>query len=534
MKRTNYIYILRYLATLLVGVVMLGCGKTPAPEDDGEDVWNPLTGDTPVRIRTSVTVPETKVTGTTFDNGDQIGIFGFYHNGSGSTDGSWAAETSADTNVPDYMYNQLMVYNSSTEAWDYTPIKYWPNEHGSSATSAHIDKLSFWGYYPYGGSGISFRAHGTSTTYTNATAGLPDVYFVANGYTDLMTSDLRSDLYKGMDKGVSDHYGSVTDGEVDLNFTHRLSLITLQAQKAEGEESTVKIHSLELRSVKSEGTFSTIWSLEDATLDYVAVSSVDGTAIGVAPYPSLLRELLLLPQELEDDVQQFYIDYSVDDDPVHVENTIDIRDTGTDEWEIGYHYVYTFTINGKSLDLTLELQPWEYHSFTYSGIMTPHVAWSGTRLAVDGENGIVQMDNWAPAHCKFDFGSGSEWMATLVGDGDFAFCLEDGTALYDSKPLPDGSGNYSVWSTLQTGTLSYELDGTPIPETLHVTTIDNATILKHEALLRFYLRSREGDWQLVRMTSIDDTWYSNLPEKWYPTAGWGFSVYECKLIQNDK
>ena len=29
---------------------MLGCGKTPAPEDDGEDVWNPLTGDTPVRI----------------------------------------------------------------------------------------------------------------------------------------------------------------------------------------------------------------------------------------------------------------------------------------------------------------------------------------------------------------------------------------------------------------------------------------------------------------------------------------------------
>ena len=122
MKRTNYIYILRYLATLLVGVVMLGCGKTPAPEDDGEDVWNPLTGDTPVRIRTSVTVPETKVTGTTFDNGDQIGIFGFYHNGSGSTDGSWAAETSADTNVPDYMYNQLMVYNSSTEAWDYTPI----------------------------------------------------------------------------------------------------------------------------------------------------------------------------------------------------------------------------------------------------------------------------------------------------------------------------------------------------------------------------------------------------------------------------
>ena len=46
-----------------------------------------------------------------------------------------------------YMYNQLMVYNSSTEAWDYTPIKYWPNEHGSSATSAHIDKLSFWERY---------------------------------------------------------------------------------------------------------------------------------------------------------------------------------------------------------------------------------------------------------------------------------------------------------------------------------------------------------------------------------------------------
>ena len=97
-RKLNIRYIGLLLTFALGAAALVSCEKDP---EGGDDVWNPLKGDSPVRIRTSVTAPETKVTGTAFDNGDQIGIFGFYHNGSGSTDGSWAAESSAGTNIPD-------------------------------------------------------------------------------------------------------------------------------------------------------------------------------------------------------------------------------------------------------------------------------------------------------------------------------------------------------------------------------------------------------------------------------------------------
>lgn len=495
----------------VLAVLLAGCGKPAVPSDE----WKPLTGDVPVRFATHLGELDTKVTALGFEEGEQIGVFGFYHNGSGDTDGSWAAETAAGTNIPDYMFDQQVTLGSGV--WEYTPIKYWPNENGTG--SRHIDKLSFWGYYPHGGAGISFRQSGSGSAYTNATPGVPDVYLVASGFTDLMTSDLETDLYKG----DAANHGNISGGEVELDFHHRLSQITVQAQRPAGEETPVKIHRLELRDVLSEGTYSSSWSLEAADDDYTVVSSVDGTAIANAPTPTLLNVLYLLPQDLVADGQKLYIEYSINDDPGHVVEEFDLLDTGTAEWVINHHYVYTLTITptGIDLELTLELQPWEYHSFVYSGAVVPHIAWSGTRLDVAKSTGEVKLDSWSPAHCSFSFGTGSEWMATLVGDGDFTFCLADGTALVDHHPLPDNpSETYDTWRTTMSGTLSYESDGTPVPATLHVRVTDHATLLTHEALLRFYLRSREGDWQLVRMTTTAE--------------GWGATVFESKLIQNYK
>ena len=66
-----------------------------------------------------------------------FGVFAYY------TD---AADYASNTK-PNFMYNQQVTYSSSK--WSYSPIKYWPNEHGASAVSTDTDKLTFLAYAPY-------------------------------------------------------------------------------------------------------------------------------------------------------------------------------------------------------------------------------------------------------------------------------------------------------------------------------------------------------------------------------------------------
>lgn len=53
------------------------------------------------------------------------------------------ANFSADTNKPNFMWNQKVTHNGAN--WEYTPIKYWPTKVG--------DKVSFFAYAPYVASG---------------------------------------------------------------------------------------------------------------------------------------------------------------------------------------------------------------------------------------------------------------------------------------------------------------------------------------------------------------------------------------------
>lgn len=382
-RKLNIRYIGLLLTFALGAAALVSCEKDP---EGGEDVWNPLTGDTPVRIRTSVTAPVTKVTGTAFDNGDQIGIFGFYHNGSGNTDGSWDAETSAGTNIPDYMFNQRMTYNGSTSVWDYSPTKYWPNENktdGNGATSAHIDKLSFWGYYPYGGSGISFRAHGTSTAYTNATAGLPDVYFTQSttpaSQVDFMTSDTKLNLYKGMDKGVSDHYGNLTDGEVDLTFHHRLTRTNFEVKKeVTGEASlidyTVTITSITLTNLYETATYTpeTGWSAVTGSSPAITLLGSPSTIV-VSESVTNAGSILAIPQALN--MSSHEVTLNVNYTLVHAtelgngsninpdqEAHISLKDAGLSApttWSEGMVYTYTITFHNQGLYLKVSAAPWD-------------------------------------------------------------------------------------------------------------------------------------------------------------------------------
>lgn len=66
-----------------------------------------------------------------------FGVFGYYTND----------EPYGPSAKPDFMYNQLVNFNGA--AWDYAPIKYWPNNYGTEAQSESIDRLTFFAYAPY-------------------------------------------------------------------------------------------------------------------------------------------------------------------------------------------------------------------------------------------------------------------------------------------------------------------------------------------------------------------------------------------------
>ncbi len=70
---------------------------------------------------------------TGFALGDEIGIFAYHIQ----------SDESIENLTPNFMYNQLVSYEQldNSFAWQYSPVKYWPNN--------TTDSLQFFAYYPY-------------------------------------------------------------------------------------------------------------------------------------------------------------------------------------------------------------------------------------------------------------------------------------------------------------------------------------------------------------------------------------------------
>lgn len=143
-----------------------------------------------------------------------FGVFTFFSDNSvGSNDYNAASPSNFK---PNFMYNQQVKYNSG--AWEYSPIKYWPNEFGDAAISAATDKLTFFAYAPYvaavGDEGV------TAISAKDAT-GDPTVSFKvpakAEEQIDLLWSN--ADLKNKTKQAVG--------GTVKFTFTHALSNLSI-------------------------------------------------------------------------------------------------------------------------------------------------------------------------------------------------------------------------------------------------------------------------------------------------------------------
>lgn len=74
--------------------------------------------------------------------GAGFGVFAYYTAGEGYDQKA----------TPNFMYNQKVTCDGTATAgtlWKYEPVKYWPNEYGSTAVSEEVDQLTFFAYAPW-------------------------------------------------------------------------------------------------------------------------------------------------------------------------------------------------------------------------------------------------------------------------------------------------------------------------------------------------------------------------------------------------
>ena len=90
------------------------------------------------------------------------------------------------TYVPNFMYNQGVFWNGTSNAWEYSPVMYWPNESGADAQSDDEDKVSFFAYAPYvqhtsaASGSVANATYGITGFSRNSTAGDPIVKYIAS------------------------------------------------------------------------------------------------------------------------------------------------------------------------------------------------------------------------------------------------------------------------------------------------------------------------------------------------------------------
>lgn len=134
---------------------------------------------------------------------DEIGVFAFYQP---AATGDFTTYKYA---TPDFMYNQK-VADDGTGNWEYSPLKYWPNNAG--------DKLSFFAYAPYNAAktwedlGVKTDVNGTKMTLTFPI--YPDV------------KDQQDYLYAAP---VLNQAKQSTTGNVAFTFDHITSQVNLYA-----------------------------------------------------------------------------------------------------------------------------------------------------------------------------------------------------------------------------------------------------------------------------------------------------------------
>lgn len=136
----------KYFGTLVaVALLLAACDvnidsvEKKSENTDSEEIGFSVYVNRGVKTKAGMTGELT--TATLKDLSAGFGVFAYYGNGA----------LYNETMLPDFMYDQKVISKTygTQEVWVYSPIKYWPNEFGESASSEDADRLTFFAYAPF-------------------------------------------------------------------------------------------------------------------------------------------------------------------------------------------------------------------------------------------------------------------------------------------------------------------------------------------------------------------------------------------------
>ena len=296
--------------------------------------------------------------------GKSIGVYAYYHDNS-----SWS-----DDATPNFMFNQQATNEGKNNPFNYSPIKYWPNE--------EEDKLSFIAYYPYcDGSEEQIAALGLTPNFANTDTGLPTFDFVVKDTVKEQVDFLVSDLMPNQTKGRITDY-------VRFLFRHATAKIEFRVVVDEAVRKDLAyftLKSIAITNINNEGTITPTYNAP-VPPETEGTTSFSWTATGEHTYYCKTTEAyLLMPQTLCDDAQLVvnydlafksegttYI-YDKSGNPIATEeyvfnnrqSTVQLNtlkkgstDDALDTWEANHHYVYVIRIGAKRIDYHGEVVDW--------------------------------------------------------------------------------------------------------------------------------------------------------------------------------
>jgi len=241
---------------------------------------------------------------------------------------------------------------SDPEKYTYTPLRYWPNDEANN-------KLSFFAYYPQGGTGITAPTNGWGGyTFTAQTDPAKMV--------DFLVSKVAADqTYSATNSG--------TAGVVKMMFYHTLTMVKFKV-KTDMDYATAGT-TITLKSISLAGV-NTVGTLTPAT--ETAAWSGQATPAAFNVFPSGSKALttteafvptgtekndayLMVPQTLSDDVVATIVYEVKTGTDAAVTNTATVKlnsDATVKAWEMNKNIVYTFVVGLKPIKFIADVTDW--------------------------------------------------------------------------------------------------------------------------------------------------------------------------------
>lgn len=199
-----------------------------------------------------------------------FGVFAYY---TGETE----YDPSTTDIAPNFMYQEQIKWNSSTNIWEYDPIKYWPNDN---------KKISFFAYAPFTEISDPAPEYNVTGISTNTATGNPTVTFKVASSVDQQVDLLYGEALN-QTLAANGPDGSTTQG-VKFTFNHALSKIRFSAKTTDANTNKNKVT---INSVILTGKFTTqaTISLHDGSItsptetentQYTLNFTTNNTAIG--------------------------------------------------------------------------------------------------------------------------------------------------------------------------------------------------------------------------------------------------------------